>query len=226
MEAFLSIVMPVLNEAADIEAVLRHLQTLRRRGHEIILVDGGSTDQTPMLAANLADRVLSSHPGRAVQMNHGAAAAGGKVLLFLHADTLLPAHCDRLIAEMLAQDTEGWGHFDIQLSGRSFVFKIIGFCMNVRSRITGIATGDQAIFVSRGLFNSIGGYPPIALMEDIALSRRLRRHRRPYCLSAKVISSSRRWEQHGICRTVVKMWWLRLRYFLGADPDKLAKHYY
>jgi rSAM/selenodomain-associated transferase 2 len=226
MGPYLSIVMPALNEAANIECVLGQLQPLRRRGHEIILVDGGSTDQTPALATNLVDRLLRASPGRSLQMNSGAAEARGKVLLFLHADTLLPEHCDRLIAAALAQDTEGWGRFDIQLSGRRFIYRIISCCINVRSRLTGIATGDQAIFVSRDLFNKIGGYPAIALMEDIALSRRLCLYHRPLCLPAKVISSSRRWEKRGVFKTIVKMWWLRLRYFLGADPDKLAKLYY
>jgi hypothetical protein len=114
----------------------------------------------------------------------------------------------------------------VQLSGDRLIFRIISFCINLRSRISGIATGDQAIFISRALFDRAGGYPPIALMEDIALSRRLRRYRRPRCLSARAITSSRRWEQRGIMKTILLMWWLRLRYFLGADPEKLAKHYY
>lgn len=225
MDCRLSIVIPALNEAANIHTALQRLQALRRRGHEIILVDGGSVDRTAALAAPLADRVLSAPRGRSLQMNRGAAAAGGDVLLFLHADTDLPADCDQLIADALA-GTEGWGRFDVRLSGRSLIFKLISVCMNLRSRLTGIATGDQAIFVSRELFERAGAFPPIALMEDIALSRRLRAHGRPHCLTARVVTSSRRWEQHGVIRTILKMWWLRLRYSLGADPDKLAASYY
>jgi rSAM/selenodomain-associated transferase 2 len=220
----LSIVVPVLNEAANIQAALRHLQALRRRGHEVILVDGGSSDQTPLLAMDLADRILSGPRGRALQMNHGAAASNREVLLFLHADTELPPDCDRLITEALA-DKPGWGRFNVRLSGRHPLFKIIAACINLRSRISGIATGDQAIFVSRALFEQVGGFPPIPLMEDIALSRRLRGYRRPHCLSARAVTSSRRWEQRGILRTIMLMWWLRFRYFLGADPGKLARLY-
>jgi rSAM/selenodomain-associated transferase 2 len=225
MATYLSVVMPVLNEAAVIRSALLQLQALRRRGHEIILVDGGSSDQTPQLAAGLADRILTSPAGRALQMNKGAAAARGQVLLFLHADTQLPPQCDRLITEALAEHA-GWGRFDVRLSADRFIFRIISFCINLRSRISGIATGDQAIFSSRILFDRAGGYPPIALMEDIALSRRLRKFGRPHCLPARVTTSSRRWQQHGIIKTVLLMWWLRLKYFFGADPDKLAKHYY
>jgi rSAM/selenodomain-associated transferase 2 len=220
----LSIVIPALNEAEHIESALQRLQDLRRRGHEIILVDGGSTDRTPALAARLTDRVLSGPRGRALQMNRGAAAASGDVLLFLHADTELPADCDRLIEAALGGD-QGWGRFDARLSGRHPLFGLISFCMNLRSRLTGIATGDQAVFIGRALFERAGGFPPIALMEDIALSRRLRKLQRPHCLPDRVVTSSRRWEKHGVIRTIFKMWWLRLRYFLGADPDKLAKEY-
>lgn len=225
MDCRLSIVIPALNEAENIPSTLRRLQPLRRRGHEIILVDGGSTDRTVELAAPLADRVLSGPRGRSLQMNRGAAAASGDVLLFLHADTDLPPDCDRLIAAALA-GAEGWGRFDVRLSGRNLMFGLISFCMNLRSRLTGIATGDQAVFVSRSLFERAGTFPPIALMEDIALSRQLRGYGRPRCLSARVVTSSRRWEQHGVIRTILKMWWLRLRFFLGADPDKLAKRYH
>ncbi len=225
MATYLSLVIPVLNEAAMIQSRLLQLQALRERGHEIILVDGGSNDQTPTRVTGLADKMLLSPAGRALQMNRGAAAATGDILLFLHADTELPPHCDRLIKEALT-DEAGWGRFDVQLSGDRFIFRIISFCINLRSRISGIATGDQAIFISRDLFDRAGGYPPIALMEDIALSRRLRKYRRPHCLSARAITSSRRWEQRGIIKTVLLMWWLRLKYFLGADPDRLAKSYY
>ena len=152
MSPYLSLVMPVLNEADVTRSALLQLQALRRRGHEIILVDGGSSDQTPQLAAGLVDKILVSPAGRALQMNSGAAAAGGQVLLFLHADTELPPACDRLITEALAGDT-GWGRFDVQLSGKHPVFGAISFCINLRSRLSGIATGDQAIFISRTLFD-------------------------------------------------------------------------
>lgn len=215
-------IVPVLNEAREIAACLQSLQSWRRNGHEVIVVDGGSGDDTAVRAAPLADRVLAVERGRAVQMNAGAAAASGDLLLFLHADTRLPEAASALLADV---GTGDWGCFDVRLSGVHPMFRIIGAAIGLRARLSGIATGDQAIFVGREMFRRIGGYPPIALMEDVALSRRLRCIRRPICLRARAVTSSRRWERHGIVRTVLRMWCLRLAYSLGVRPEILARHY-
>jgi rSAM/selenodomain-associated transferase 2 len=181
----------------------------------VIVVDGGSIDGTPELAAGLCDRLLSAPRGRALQMNAGARAAQGDVLVFLHADTRLPAAFD-------IPRTSRWGRFDVRIEGRHPLLKIIAWAMNLRSRLSGIATGDQAMFVRRELFP---GFPEIALMEDIALSRLLKRRGRPTCLRQKVVTSGRRWESRGVLRTVLLMWSLRLLYFLGASPARLARWY-
>jgi rSAM/selenodomain-associated transferase 2 len=219
-----SIIVPTLNEASSVSACLSALQPLRCRA-EIIVVDGGSSDHTRTLAEAGADRVVLSPKGRARQMNLGAEKATGDVLIFLHADTLLPANALDLIQRQLKTRGE-WGHFDIRLSGGHFMFKVIGQLMNWRSRLTGIATGDQVLFVTKKAFASAGGFPEIALMEDIALSKALKNIGRPVCLKAKVVSSSRKWQQEGIVRTILLMWSLRLRYFFGADPETLAQRYY
>jgi rSAM/selenodomain-associated transferase 2 len=216
--------MPCLNEADGIVESLTALAPLRAQGHEVIVVDAGA-DGTAQRAAPLADRVITAPRGRAVQMNRGAALARGDVLLFLHADTRLPADAAQAIAAGLAQTGRAWGRFDVRLSGRQPLLRVVERLMNRRSRLTGIATGDQAIFVERELFHAVGGYPEIALMEDIALSKRLKRHGPPLCLGEPVLTSSRRWERDGIVRTVLLMWWLRLRYFLGAPPARLARAY-
>jgi rSAM/selenodomain-associated transferase 2 len=220
----LSIVMPALDEAADIEAALAALAPYRQRGVEIIVVDGGSNDATPELARPLANRVLSAARGRAAQMNAGAAAAQGDVLLFLHADTRLPEDADRLVLDGLARAGHDWGRFDVRIDGGGLP-GVVATMMNARSRLTGIATGDQALFVTRAAFEAAGSFPPIALMEDVALSARLKRHGRPLALHARVTTSARRWRAHGTLRTVLLMWRLRLRFFLGADPAKLARAY-
>lgn len=220
----LSIIIPTLNEAALIETTLTPLQPLRSRGHEVILVDGGSDDGTAGLARGQVDRLVESERGRARQMNAGAARASGNVLVFLHADTRLPEGADRLIEKTVAAGAR-WGRFDVRLDGRHPLLPVIGRLMNLRSRLTGIATGDQAIFVERTLFRSVGGFADLPLMEDIALSRALRARHRPACLQTRVVTSGRRWESRGALRTVVLMWWLRLAYFFGADPARLARRY-
>jgi rSAM/selenodomain-associated transferase 2 len=220
----LTIVVPSLGEAAGIAAALQALAPLRRAGHEVIVVDAGD-DGTVDLARSRADQVLRSPPGRARQMNRGAAAASGDVLVFLHADTRLPPGADGTILQGLAASGRSWGRFDVRLSGRGPALRVIERLMSWRSRLTGIATGDQAIFVARELFEAVGGFPEIALMEDVALSRRLKREGPPLCLREAVVTSSRRWERHGVLRTVLLMWWLRLRYFFGADPRRLARDY-
>jgi rSAM/selenodomain-associated transferase 2 len=223
--AALSIIMPVLDEAAGIVDALDALADLRRRGAEIIVVDGGSRDDTMERARAGADRVLSAPRGRALQMNAGAAAASSDVLLFLHADTRLPHDADRLVRDGLARTSRSWGRFDVTIAGRSPMLALIATTMNLRSRLTGIATGDQAIFVRADALRAAGGFPAIPLMEDVALSKALKRSGRPLCLRARVTTSGRRWETHGIVRTILLMWRLRLAYFLGADPARLARQY-
>jgi rSAM/selenodomain-associated transferase 2 len=220
----LSIIMPVLDEAAGVEAALQALAPFRARGAEVILVDGGSSDGTAELARPLADQVFESQRGRAAQMNAGAAAARGGVLLFLHVDTRLPADADRLILDGLARTHRVWGRCNIRFDDGGLL-QLVALMMNWRSRLTGICTGDQAMFVSRPAFDHIGGFPSIALMEDVAASARLKHVSRPLCLHARVATSGRRWRKHGIWRTILLMWRLRLAYFFGADPKRLAQTY-
>ena len=215
-----SIIIPTLNEEKTIEPCLSALQPLRSNC-EIIIVDGGSTDNTRVIAKSQADKVVSSDKGRARQMNNGARYASGNVLIFLHADTSLPENALQLIQQKL-NSSRKWGRFDIQLSGKHFMLKVIAQMMNWRSRLTGIATGDQVIFVTRLAFEKAGQYPEINLMEDIAICKTLKKISPPICLKAKVISSGRRWERYGIYKTILLMWNIRLRYFFGADPQILA----
>jgi rSAM/selenodomain-associated transferase 2 len=221
----LSIIVPALNEAEGIVATLEALADLRRRGHEVILVDGGSGDGTPQLARASADRVLAGSPGRAAQMNMGARAAAGDVLLFLHADTRLPEGADMLIAQGMEAGKFLWGRFDVRILGDHPLLRVVETMMNLRSRLTRICTGDQAIFVRRDTFDALGGYPEQALMEDIAISASLRRLSAPLCLRQRCMTSARRWEERGVLRTIGLMWWLRLQYALGAAPARLARIY-
>ena len=219
----ISIVVPALDEAGGIEACLAPLQALRARGAEVIVVDGGSRDATRALAAPLADLVLESPRGRARQMNAGAARARGDVLAFVHADTLLPEGADHAIEA--ATQRAPWGRFDVAIAGAGPLLAIVAAAMNARSRASGIATGDQAIFARRAAFRAAGGYPDIPLMEDVALSKRLKRIAPPACLRQRAVTSGRRWEKHGTLRTIVLMWRLRAAYALGADPRRLARRY-
>jgi rSAM/selenodomain-associated transferase 2 len=218
----LAIVVPVLNEAAGIEATLRALQPLRERGAGVIVADGGSSDGTPALAQPWADAVITAPRGRARQMNAGAAAAPATAaLLFLHADTQLPLEADRLVAAALLHAS--WGRFDVHIEGRPRLLRVIAWFMNHRSRLTGIATGDQAIFVRREVFDALGGFPDQPLMEDVELTRRLRAFGRPTCLRERVRTSGRRWEARGVWRTIFLMWRLRWRYWRGDSPQALAE---
>lgn len=219
-----SIVMPVLNEAPDITAALGELQALRTDGVELIVVDGGSDDATATLAAPLADRVVRSDRGRGRQMNAGAAVADGEILLFLHADTRLPADAVRAVRDAMRRGAT-WGRFDVDIFGRLRGLALVARMMNLRSRWSGIATGDQAIFCTRQAFAAVGGFAEIALMEDIVFSRRMRAVAWPACLPLTVATSGRRWERHGLVRTILTMWWLRLRFRLGARPEDLARLY-
>lgn len=224
MAAQLSIIIPTLNEAGCIGELLRQLQPLRAEGQELILVDGGSGDETVAVAGVLVDQLLSAPAGRARQMNVGARAARGRLLWFLHADSQLPDRAGHLVIEAL-QPAGGWGRFDVRLSGDRPLLRLVEQLMNRRSRLTGMATGDQGIFVTRELFDKIGGFAEVPLMEDIDLSRRLKREQRPICLRDTLTTSSRRWEQRGVLRTIMLMWSLRLAYFLGVSPARLATRY-
>lgn len=220
----LSVIVPVLDEAGGIVAALAALAPLRARGAEVVVADGGSRDTTVALAAPLADAIVTAPRGRGSQMNAGAAVATGDVLVFLHADTRLPADADTLIRDGLERTGRVWGRFDVRIAGTHPLLRVIAAMMNLRSRLTGIATGDQAIFVTWAPFGA--GFPDIALMEDIAISRRLKRIGPPLCIAAgPVVTSGRRWERHGVVRTIVLMWSLRLAYWLGASPDWLARRY-
>jgi rSAM/selenodomain-associated transferase 2 len=221
----LSIIIPVLDEATGIVAALTALAPFRARGVEVIVVDGGSRDNTAGRAAPHADRVMTAPRGRAAQMNAGAAAASGDVLLFLHADTQLPPEADRLVLDGLSTTMWRWGRFDVRIEGKSPLLSVVAVLMNWRSLATGIATGDQAMFVARDTFHAVGGFPDIALMEDVALSKRLKRIGRPLCLAARVTTSGRRWDERGVIRTVLLMWRLRLSYWFGANPATLARRY-
>jgi rSAM/selenodomain-associated transferase 2 len=221
----LSIIIPVLNEQESIGKSLAALQSLRRRGVEVIVVDGGSTDTTVALAQPLADLVLDAPVGRASQMNAGARRAQGEHFLFLHSDTALPDQAPAQISVALNEGKRIWGRFDVQFDSPLRILRLVAFMMNGRSRLTGIATGDQGMFVQRGAFEQVGGFPEIALMEDIALSRSLKRLSRPVCLHTRVTTSARRWEENGALRTILLMWRLRAAFFLHADPSRLAERY-
>jgi rSAM/selenodomain-associated transferase 2 len=223
-DPWLSVIVPVLDEAATIAAQLGELVALRRQGAELLVVDGGSADGTARRARALADRVLDSVRGRAAQMNVGAAASRGEVLLFLHADTRLPLAAAGLIRAALAAGA-AWGRFDVRIDGPQPLLRVVERMMNWRSRLTGIATGDQAVFVRREVFERLGGFPDLPLMEDIALAKRLKRVGRPACLRQPVLTSARRWQKHGVLRTILLMWRLRASYFFGADPRRLAVRY-
>jgi rSAM/selenodomain-associated transferase 2 len=220
LDARLSIVVPVLNEAPGIRAALEALAPLRARGHEVVVADGGSDDGTAELARPLCDRLVVAPRGRALQMNAGARVAEGDVLLFLHADTVLPPDASDVISQSTAD--HAWGRFDIEIEGTHPMLKVVAWSMNLRSRLTGIATGDQVIFVRRDAFP---GFEEIPLMEDVAFSKAMKRRGRPACLRSRVRTSGRRWESRGVLRTIALMWWLRLAYALGADPARLAEKY-
>ncbi|SNC75526.1 transferase 2, rSAM/selenodomain-associated [Marinobacter sp. es.048] len=220
----LSVIVPVWMEATGVTDTLRALQPIRARGHEVIVVDGGSSDRTVELARPLCDRVVMSEKGRALQMNAGAASANGDLLLFLHADTRLPANTLEHLASFV-HSRRAWGRFDVRLSGERLLFRLIAWFMNQRSRLTGICTGDQAMFVRRDTFEVLGGFKLIPLMEDVEFSRRLCLVSRPFCIKEPVVTDSRRWQKHGAWRTIFLMWQLRWRYWRGESPESLAQTY-
>lgn len=221
----LSVIIPTLDEAASIATCLARLQAARSAGAEVIVVDGGSSDATRKIAAPLCDRVIEAPRGRALQMNAGARASTGEVLLFLHADTILPDAVPFAMPHGLLQHEQAWGRFDVRIDGEHPLLPVVAFFMNLRSRLTGIATGDQAIFVRREAFERVKGFPEIPLMEDVAFSKAMKRLYRPVCLRERVVTSGRRWEKRGTLRTILLMWRLRLAYWLGADPARLARRY-
>ena len=221
----LTIVMPVLNEAAGLAAALQALEPLRARGAQIIVIDGDSADDSAARAQAGGAQVINTTRGRALQMNAGAQQASGEVLLFLHADTRLPFNADALIEQALAAGPKVWGRFDVRIAGKPRLLRVIAAFMNARSRWSGIATGDQAMFMTRAAFHKVGGFPAQPLMEDIEMSARLLKLSRPACLRARVITSGRRWETRGVWTTLVLMWRLRLAYWRGAAPERLAQLY-
>ncbi|WNF45651.1 TIGR04283 family arsenosugar biosynthesis glycosyltransferase [Pseudomonas sp. SG20056] len=224
MTPLLSVVIPVRNEAQALPALLDDLMDLRAGGAELILVDGGSSDGTCELALGRVDQLLRTAPGRALQMNAGAASACGEYLWFVHADTRVSVEALESLQRTLSERPL-WGRFDVRLSGPGLALRVIGAMISLRSRLSGIASGDQGIFVARQRFEALGGYAQIPLMEDLQLCRRLKALARPRCLRPPLSTSSRRWEQNGIWRTVMLMWCLRLAYYCGASPDKLARQY-
>jgi rSAM/selenodomain-associated transferase 2 len=224
--AMLSIIIPVLNEASNLRRLLPSLpQTCP--GAEVIVVDGGSSDETlDVLQRFLVARLVASPRGRARQMNAGAREARGEILLFLHADSLLPDGAGEMIQAALADPQIVGGRFDVRLDSPRPIFRVIAFLMNLRSRLTRIATGDQALFVRRTIFGTMGGYLEIPLMEDVEFTKRLKRHGKIACLRLSVTASARKWEREGVLRTAILMWTLRLLYFLGASPAQLHRFYY
>ncbi len=224
MRPALSIIVPVLDEAPTLAPRLLALQGLRQRGARVVVVDGGSQDDTLDIARSHADIALLAPRGRASQMNAGAAACPADVLLFLHADTALPDNADVLVRRATLGPF-AWGRFDVRIASDRPLLRMVGLMMNCRSRWTGIATGDQALFVRHDLFRRLGGFPDLPLMEDIAMSRMLKRQGPPACLTERVITSARRWEHHGTWRTILLMWRLRAAFYLGADPQRLAIRY-
>lgn len=225
LNVHLSIIVPMLNETVQLPELFAHLLPYQRAGCEIIFADGGSADESANLAKVAGFTVLSTARGRARQMNAGAAQARGDVLLFLHADTRLPDNAVRYIANVLSQKDKCWGRFDVCITGQAFMLRVVSRLMNWRSRFTGIATGDQAIFMRRAVFNQLQGFPDQPLMEDIELSKRLRACSRPACIAHCVTTSGRRWETRGVWRTIMLMWRLRWEYWRGTDATELAKLY-
>ncbi len=221
----LSIIVPMLNESAELPGLIASLRGLARDGAEIIFADGGSQDDSAQVAAGNGFRVIRSPRGRATQMNAGAALATGQALLFLHADTRLPEGAARLIERALSDSRYLWGRFDVRIDGHARILRVVARMMNMRSRLTGIATGDQGMFVTRKAFDAVGGFPDQPLMEDIELSKRLLAWSRPACIAQCATTSGRRWESRGAWRTILLMWRLRWRYWRGVPAQVLAEAY-
>lgn len=220
----ISIIVPVLNEALCLPDTLARAQALVGPQVDIVFVDGGSTDNTVALIKAAGLRVVASANGRAWQMNAGAAQTQGDILLFLHADTQLPLDALSSMTSHLSSHV-CWGRFDVRIAGSSRMLPVIARMMNWRSRYSGIATGDQAMFMTRAAFNAIGGFPQQALMEDIEASKRLKKLSRPACIASPVVTSGRRWETRGVWPTIFLMWRLRWAYWRGQNANQLAQLY-
>lgn len=220
--SLISVIIPALNEAERIHFTVAALR--RAPGLEIVLADGGSSDGTVARVARQVDRVVEAPPGRASQMNAGATAASGDVVWFVHADTRVPPEAAAAIRAAV-EAGRIWGRFDVRLRGRRAGLAVVAWFMNRRSCLSGIATGDQGIFMTRAAFDAVGGFPAIPLMEDVAISRRLKALDRPVCLAGPLETSARRWEANGLIRTILLMWRLRLAFALGADPARLQRRY-
>ena len=221
----LSIVIPVLNEEKFLTRNQEMFTCLLKDGHEILVVDGGSQDNSLKTAYELGCRVFSTRASRGHQLHYGAERSKHELLLFLHADTLLPLNAAQAIVQTLSKPNQHWGRFNIRFSNSRLVFRIIAWLMNKRSCLTSIVTGDHAMFIRRECYFNCGGYSDIPIMEDVEFCSRLKKNKAPACLSDEVITSSRRWEQKGICCTVLMMWKLRLMFFFGVSPEKLVKLY-
>ena len=224
----LSIIVPVLNEETTLCHALDAIKPVLSSINdvELIVVDGGSHDDTLTVAMNYTSHCLSSTKGRASQMNLGAKHASNDILVFLHADTILPNDFQLLISNALSIKNKQWGRFNVKLSGPHIMLRIIETLMNFRSCITSIATGDQVIFVRKSTFEMVSGYSSIPLMEDIELSKKLKNHSRAICIKNPVTTSSRRWEINGFFKTIMLMWKLRFLYFMGVPAKKLISSYY
>jgi len=220
---FVSIIIPVLNEENSIKVLLQQLQVCRQQGHEVIVVDGGSNDNTRSVAESLSDKVISCEAGRATQMNNGVAQSRHEILWFLHADTIIPKNAIEQIQQAL--NKSDWGRFNVKLSGSHISFRLIETMINVRSCVSSIATGDQGVFVKRKIFRQVNGYSNIPLMEDVDISKKLKKLSKPVCLKCILITSSRRWEKNGISSTILLMWKLRFLYWLGVSPKYLVRQY-
>ncbi len=219
-----SIIIPVLNEEECIEEFLNYLQKFKSQS-EIILVDGGSEDNTTEIASRFDDiTIVSSRRGRARQMNAGAKSANGDILLFLHADTYLPENAISAVEEIIEDGADG-GCFSLKIDSSCLPLRIASQLITRRTRLTHVATGDQTIFVRRKIFNELGGYADIPLMEDLDFTRRLKLMGTFAPLDLKVSTSSRRWEKWGVYKTILLMWFLRVLYYIGVPPERLAELY-
>ncbi len=235
-KATISIIIPILNEADNLPRLFENIASLNPKPQQVILVDGGSNDNSVAItqdyvknlrvdsSSSIDWQITESIADRALQMNTGAMLATSNILLFLHADTQLPTQA---IFEVIAAiETAQWGRFDVKLDSRQPMLRLVSTMINGRSRLTGIATGDQAIFIKRALFEQLGGYPNQALMEDVELCKKLKGIAKPACLNSKVVTSARRWQQHGTWRTIILMWQLRFDYWRGISADNIRQRYY
>jgi rSAM/selenodomain-associated transferase 2 len=226
----ISVIVPVFNEGEELSALVKHLQSLPGLD-DVVIVDASTDSKSRAVLEHLRETqsprfqfVRSDIASRSIQMNQGAALAAGDALLFLHADTRLPNEVATLVDSQLSSHCH-WGRFDIRLDASGMVYRLLEKMINIRSRLRHIATGDQAIFVSKQAFDSVGGFPPIVLMEDIGLSKKLKNQSSPGLISTPVVTSARRWKNHGVLKTILLMWKLRFLYWIGVSPDYLAKAY-